>query len=73
MILTFDRALYDSIVYIDVGPKAVRFGMHKELLSYQSEYFRACFESGFKEGTEGVVALDDEEPDTFKSEHSSAS
>lgn len=54
--LTKGRTLYDTIVYINVGPAGdVRqHGIHRGLISQYSTYFKTCLESGFKESHEKV-------------------
>ena len=60
------RSLYDSLVFLQVGPEAVNFGIHKGLLCRESAYFRSCFNSTFMEAREGRVTLEDEDPEVFK-------
>lgn len=64
--LTSTRTLYDNIVYIEVGASIQRFGIHKSLLCHRSAFFEAAFNGSFKEGEEGVVVLEDEDPETFQ-------
>ena len=56
------ESLYDSIVYLTVGPDAVKFGVHKGLLCHHSRYFK----SHFDKEPEGEIDLDGEDPKTFK-------
>ena len=60
------RSLYDSLVFLEVGPEAVNFGVHKGLLCRESAYFRSCFNGTFMEAREGRVTLEDEDPEVFK-------
>lgn len=60
------RQLYDNIIYVKVGPEEVSFGIHKGLLSYVSSYFKAALNGNFKEATDGVIKLPDEDPAVFK-------
>ncbi|KAM0797440.1 hypothetical protein BDR22DRAFT_892292 [Usnea florida] len=57
--------LYDTIIYVNVGPTRERFGIHKSLLSHHSSYFKAALEGGFEESKTGVINLRDEDPDVF--------
>lgn len=54
------RALYDSIIYLHVGPEKVKFGIHKGLLCRYSRYFSAALNGSFKEAQTGIVDLADE-------------
>lgn len=60
------RTLYDSIVYVKVGPERQSFGFHKALLCRRSAYFKAALNGNFKEAEDGVVILDDEDPHLFQ-------
>lgn len=70
---TFDKSaqpppttLFDSIVYIHVGPGKPRvFGMHKALLCHHSLYFKAALTGNFKEAADAVIELDEEDPEVF--------
>ncbi|KAA6410594.1 MAG: 50S ribosomal L17 [Lasallia pustulata] len=53
-------ALYDSIIYLHVGPEKVKFGIHKGLLCRYSRYFSAALNGSFKEAQTGIVDLADE-------------
>ena len=59
-----DASLLDNIVFVHVGPEKKVFGVHKGLICHYS-YFNAAFGGNFKEAEDGVVILDDEEPETF--------
>ena len=51
---------------IKVGPDSVNFGIHKGLLCHYSFYFKAALTGEFKEASEGIVVLRDEDVDVFK-------
>ena len=58
--------LFDSIVYIHVGPDKPRaFGMHKALLCHHSLYVKAALTDNFKEAADAVIKLDDEDLEVF--------
>ncbi|CAD0110786.1 unnamed protein product [Aureobasidium uvarum] len=56
---------FDTVVTIEVGPEKKVFVVHKELLCFYSDYFRAPFDGSFKEAIEGKLTLPDENIDTF--------
>ncbi|MCJ1263938.1 hypothetical protein MMC22_003809 [Lobaria immixta] len=58
-------SLYDSIIYVKVGPENTSFGIHRALLCHNSSYFDRALNGGFKEAVEGEVILADEDPATF--------
>ena len=65
-LLTYsNRTLYDTIIYVKVGPAQERFGIHKSLLSHHSSYFKAALEGGFEEPETQVINLRDEDPKVF--------
>lgn len=55
-----------EIVYIVVGPKKARFGLHKEHLCAVSPYFRAALKGNFQEAALGEVHLKDTNTTTFE-------
>ena len=58
--------LFDSIVYIHVGPDKPRaFGMHQALLCHHSLYVKAALTDNFKEAADAVIKLDDEDSEVF--------
>ncbi len=60
------RELYtDEIVTVLVGPEKKPFKFYKGLLCHESSYFKAAFNSTFKEGLEGCVELVEEDPKIF--------
>jgi len=63
------RLLGDEIVHVTVGStpeKQEIFTVHRKLLCYQSEYFRALLQGPFKESEGGVAKLIDEDPKVFQ-------
>ena len=54
------RALYDSVIYLHVGPEKVKFGIHKGLLCRYSKYFSAALTGIFKEAQTGITHFADE-------------
>ncbi|KAI5257060.1 hypothetical protein E4T42_01325 [Aureobasidium subglaciale] len=60
-----DSNCFRGLVTIEVGPNEQVFSIHKDLLSFYSDYFRGAFENGFKEAVEGKMSLLDEDPETF--------
>lgn len=49
-----------------VGPKRVKFGVHKGILIRRSAFFRAALTGTFKEATEGTVTLQEDSPKVFE-------
>lgn len=58
-------SLYDTTIYILIGPTHTKYGIHKALLCARSSFFRAALTGRFKEAREGTVTLEDEDPETF--------
>ncbi|KAK6003341.1 hypothetical protein QM012_001186 [Aureobasidium pullulans] len=56
-------ACFQSLVTIEVGSKQKKFMIHKDLLTFYSDYFRAAFNSSFREATEGKLSLLDVDVD----------
>lgn len=48
-----------------VGPKRVKFGVHKGILIRRSAFFRTALTGTFKEATEGTVTLQEDNPKVF--------
>lgn len=46
----------ESVILI-VGPKKKAYTLHKELLCFYSDYFRAAFNGSFKEATERKIEV----------------
>ncbi|KER00148.1 hypothetical protein AUEXF2481DRAFT_24501 [Aureobasidium subglaciale EXF-2481] len=51
------RKHYKNTVTIVVGPEKEPYTLHKELLCFYSDFFRAAFQGSFKEATEGRIEL----------------
>ena len=64
--LTCFSSLYESIIYVEVGPEAIRFPIHKGLLCFESSYFKACLNGKFQEASEDKTTLEDEDPSIFR-------
>ncbi|KAI5212217.1 hypothetical protein AUEXF2481DRAFT_24503 [Aureobasidium subglaciale EXF-2481] len=62
---TATASAFRGLVTIEVGPNEQVFSIHKDLLSFYSDYFRGAFENGFKEAVEGKMSLLDEDSETF--------
>ncbi|PMD35266.1 hypothetical protein L207DRAFT_110390 [Hyaloscypha variabilis F] len=60
------RPLGREIIYIKVGKEEQDFGVHKELISHYSPYFRAAFTSGFDEAKSGIMKLPETEAEIFE-------
>ncbi|KEQ81747.1 hypothetical protein M438DRAFT_367628 [Aureobasidium pullulans EXF-150] len=58
---------YKNTVVLSVGPSKQEFTVHKELLCFYSDFFRAAFNGSFKEATEGRIELPDAQVDVFES------
>ncbi|ROV97720.1 hypothetical protein VMCG_07433 [Cytospora schulzeri] len=60
--------LSHRIVTIYVGPpqKSSQYTVHENLLSSNSEFFRASFSGGFRESTDGVLKPSEDEPRIFE-------
>jgi hypothetical protein len=57
---------YRSVhVTIEVGPNKQAYVIHKGLLTFYSDYFRAALDSTFKEAIDSKVSLPDEREDLF--------
>lgn len=49
-----------------VGPEKKRFEIHKGLVCSRSEFFKAAFTGNFKESTDGILTLPEDDPAPFK-------
>ncbi|KAG9653090.1 hypothetical protein KCU95_g1301, partial [Aureobasidium melanogenum] len=58
-----------KLVTIIVGSAKEAFSIHKDLLVFYSDYFRAAFNGSFTEATEGRVELLDVEQEVFQNFH----
>ncbi|THW56372.1 hypothetical protein D6D20_08756 [Aureobasidium pullulans] len=56
---------YNGIVTVVVGSKKKSYSLHKGLLCFYSDYFRAAFNGSFKEATDGKIELMEVEPEVF--------
>jgi hypothetical protein len=65
-LLTGLSACYRStFATVEVGPNKKVYTIHKDLLAFYSDYFRAAFHGSFKEATESKITLTDECEDVF--------
>ncbi|KAK0126587.1 hypothetical protein ONS95_008175 [Cadophora gregata] len=53
-------------VNIFVGPRRVRFSVHRDVICQASYFFRAAFQGVFKEAKDGSVHMPKDDPVTFK-------
>ena len=60
------HSLFETIVFVHVGPEQKRYHVHKGLLYSRSGYFEAALMGNFREAEDQVVTLDDEDPETFR-------
>ncbi|KAH0382039.1 hypothetical protein KCU92_g6634, partial [Aureobasidium melanogenum] len=58
-----------GIVTVIVGSTKEAFSIHKDLLVFYSDYFRAAFNGSFTEATEGRIELLDVQQDLFQDFH----
>ncbi|KUI67481.1 hypothetical protein VM1G_03303 [Cytospora mali] len=61
-----DRLFSDRVVTILVGPRGTKWCLHENLLSGVSDFFKAAFNSGFKESLEGKMAMPEDDPYAFE-------
>ena len=59
------HSLYETIVFVDVGPERKRHAIHKGLLCSRSGYFKAALAENPPSAEDQVVKLD-EDPETFR-------
>lgn len=65
-LLTNLSASYKStLTTVEVGPKKKVYNVHKDLLIFYSDYFRAALNGSFKEAIEGKISLHGEREDVF--------
>lgn len=57
--------LSHRMVTILVGSPQKKYTIHENLLSSKSEFFRAAFNSGFRESNDGVLEFPEEEHSAF--------
>ncbi|TIA16451.1 hypothetical protein D6C81_05943 [Aureobasidium pullulans] len=60
------RKLYKDTVTVVVGTEEDSFVVHKGLLCFYSDFFRAAFNGSFEEATERKIKLPDVDIDTFE-------
>ena len=60
------HSLFETVVFVDVGPEQKRYAIHKGLLCSRSGYFKAALTGNFQEAEDQVVTLDDEDPKIFR-------
>ncbi|KAH0367800.1 hypothetical protein KCU65_g4458, partial [Aureobasidium melanogenum] len=63
--LTPRGACYQTLVTVEVGSGKKKFVIHKDLLTFYSDYFRGAFNGSFKEAAEGKLSLLDEDVEVF--------
>ncbi|KAG9524966.1 hypothetical protein KCV07_g1424, partial [Aureobasidium melanogenum] len=56
---------FQGIVTVEIGTEKKAFHIHKDLLTYYSDYFRGALNGSFVEATKGKISLVDERVDTF--------
>ncbi|TIA13725.1 hypothetical protein D6C80_06131 [Aureobasidium pullulans] len=64
--LPSSKKLYKETVKILVGPGKEAYSVHKELLCFYSDFFRAAFNGSFKEAIESRIELPDAEVSIFE-------
>ncbi|CAD0107049.1 unnamed protein product [Aureobasidium uvarum] len=63
------RKYFSGLVTIVVGPSKKNCTVHKELLSFYSDYFRAAFNGSFVEASDKKVELHDVQEEVFENSH----
>ncbi|KAG9672397.1 hypothetical protein KCU99_g6937, partial [Aureobasidium melanogenum] len=58
-------ACYQTLVTIKVGSEKKKFAIHKDLLTFYSDFFRGAFNGSFIEAAEGKLSLPDVEVPIF--------
>ncbi|KAH0378260.1 hypothetical protein KCU92_g8812, partial [Aureobasidium melanogenum] len=58
-------ACYQTLVTIEVGSEKKKFVIHKDLLTFYSDFFRGAFNGSFIEAAEGKLSLPDVEVPIF--------
>lgn len=61
-----DRSQNPTFAAVLVGVDKERFVVHRDLLMYDAEFFRAAFTGNFKEAEDRSVTLPEDEPLTFE-------
>jgi hypothetical protein len=62
----FDSKSYKHTAVLIVGAPKESYILHKDLLCFYSDFFRAAFNGSFKEAVECKIELPDTEVDTFE-------
>ncbi|KAJ4378440.1 hypothetical protein N0V86_006143 [Didymella sp. IMI 355093] len=62
----YNRASDSQFVTVLVGPEKKPFVVHRDLLIYHSDFFRAALTSNFEEAKNKNVTLPDDEPTIFE-------
>ncbi|KAG9578488.1 hypothetical protein KCU77_g7878, partial [Aureobasidium melanogenum] len=63
------RKDFQGLVTVVVGPSKKEFAIHKDLLSFYSDYFRAAFNGSFVEATDKKIELNDVNQEVFENFH----
>lgn len=63
---TLSSGIDQTIVTIEISPKAKEFNVHRELLCQVSPYFRGAFKREFEEAQKLAIHLEDLTPRTFE-------
>lgn len=63
----FRTAARNGIITILVGTDCVKYGVRRAILTQHSQYFKKALEVPWKEAEEGLLQLEDVEPETCKS------
>ncbi|KAH0351712.1 hypothetical protein KCU83_g4185, partial [Aureobasidium melanogenum] len=63
------RKGFQGLVTVIAGASKKEFTVHKDLLSFYSDYFRAAFNGSFVEATDKKIELHDVEPEVFNNFH----
>ncbi|KAI4760355.1 hypothetical protein E4T52_04055 [Aureobasidium sp. EXF-3400] len=67
--LTPVRKYFQGLVTIVIGPSKKEFAVHKDLLSFYSDYFRAAFNGSFVEAIDKRIELHDVDQEVFDNFH----
>jgi hypothetical protein len=61
-----NSAVGEGVVILKAGPDQSQFHIHKALLVHHSEYFRKALNGLWKDAEEGVIKIEDVEPEVGK-------
>lgn len=64
--LTAYRSLLSPVILLNVGPTPVTFHASQDIIC-RLPFFRAALQGGFREATDGIINMPDDEPDTVAS------